>query len=46
MQKKLTQLNSLSNKQKTEEKKYKIKLSEDSSNKLNLLSKIDSMRLK
>ena len=46
MQEKLNQLNNLSNKQKTEEKKYKIKLSEDSTNKLNLLSKIDSMRLK
>jgi len=49
MQHKLNQLNKLSTDkitQKSDEKKHKIKLSEDSTNKLNLLSKIDSMRFK
>ena len=49
MQHKLNELNKLSTDkitQKSDEKKHKIKLSEDSTNKLNLLSKIDSMRFK
>jgi hypothetical protein len=49
MQHKLNQLNKLSTDKitkKSDEKKHKIKLSEDSTNKLNLLSKIDSMRFK